>query len=368
MYSLLFILTIAVMAFTENTKHVFWYKCIDNNYNLADQTGPNIGGEIVKHQGKVLSATIRGSAGNQDPTITLGNGLDNAQARSFVIWYKDLCDFKLTEGATLKSAKFRGEYRDLWTGSAFQSAGPVKPRVGVVNMNGHFSALRVTPEDLPDDAVWADPLNPLSGSMGFEMSDESFMAEEHKSFNTPSGANGSGLRPLEGIFFEMDITVQTRYILDNHGQLGIAAVVTAGDGSTGKCNLYAYEKFVPNIFSTNPWTKDGNTAHLVLEIENGTLIPKEQNSSEKLHIRTNELKLSSYPNPFNAATQIIYNCGKANSGMLKIYSIDGKVALRQEVRGTGVFFYKATNLSNGVYLCLLSTEDGELSKRLFLRK
>ncbi|MBL8027468.1 MAG: hypothetical protein JNL74_13695, partial [Fibrobacteres bacterium] len=205
MKTLLILLTFIALTFSANTKHVFWYKCIEKNYSLSDSAGgkgPNIQGEIVRHDGKALSATIRGSAGNQDPIITLGNGLDNAQARCFVIWYKDLCDLKLTEGAVLKSAKFRGEFRDDWSSSSFASAGPLKPRVGVVNVQRHFDMLNVNEYTHPDNAIWMDPLNPLSGSMGYSESGQQFMAEEYQNFNAPASSNGTTF-PLDGLFFEM---------------------------------------------------------------------------------------------------------------------------------------------------------------------
>ena len=209
------VLASVVSVSGQNTKHVFWYKCIQNNYNITDPAGPNIQGNVLKYEGKVLTSTVRGSAGNVEPTITLGNGLDNAQARSFVFWYKDLCGKILLNGGKLLSAKFRGEYRDNWGGNAFCNAGPINARVGVVNVQGHLTALGVTPENHPDDAVWSDPLNPLSGSMGLTTSGESFAAEEVKSITCLPGNNGQGAKPLEGLFFEMDVTNQVRYILNN---------------------------------------------------------------------------------------------------------------------------------------------------------
>ncbi|MBL8025277.1 MAG: hypothetical protein JNL74_02640, partial [Fibrobacteres bacterium] len=306
MKTLLILLTFITLTYSENTKHVFWYKCIQNNYRISDSAngfGPNIQGDVIKHEGKAFTVTTK--LGIQEPLFTLGNGLDNAQARSSVFWYKDLCELKFSPGSTLKSAKFRGEYRDNWMGNAFCNTGPLRPRVGVVNIKGHLDALWATPSTHPDNAVWSDPLNPLSGSMGYDKSGDNFKAQEIKNILAPYGTDPKGSKPLEGKFFEMDITKQVQFILNNDGQLGIAAVVNMGDGSTGKINLYAFEdcpKYSIPAATSDPWTQDGNTTHLLLEIENGTLIPKDQNASEKVSIVSNKLSLAVQPNPFNAST------------------------------------------------------------------
>lgn len=264
-----------VVGVSAQTKHVFWYKATMDTipYKLSDVNGPNLQGVTDVHPGKALTATIRGSAGNQDPVITLGNGLDNAQARSAVIWYADLCRKKLSSGATLTSAKFRGEYRDQWGGTAFCNAGPLNAKVGVVNVQGHMDALVVTPATHPDNAYWADNNNPLAHNMGYDMPDVVRMAQQTISKTALAGHDGTSPR-IERQFFEMDITAQVNYILANNGQLGIAATVAAGDGNTGKVNLYSFEDGAITLATANPWTTDGNTCHIVLEINNGTLIDK----------------------------------------------------------------------------------------------
>ncbi|MBL8027094.1 MAG: T9SS type A sorting domain-containing protein [Fibrobacteres bacterium] len=361
-------LTMVVGANAGNTKHVFWYKATSAAapYNMADATGPNLQGVTDVHGGKALTATIRGSAGNQDPLITLGNGLDNAQARSFVIWYDDLCKLSLTSGATLTSAKFRGEYRDNWMGNAFCNAGPLKPRVGVVKIQGHFDALGVTAASHPDNAVWADPLNPLSGSMGYEMSGEAFQAEQTLNMTALAGANGSGSKPLEGLFFEMDVTTQVRHILNQtvKSPLGIAAVITAGDGSTGKINLYGMEDGVIAGATSDPWTKDGNTCHLVLEVAGGTLAPIAAEVAPVSASKTASISVN--PSPCNAVTTISYNTGLAKSGSVKIFNIEGKLVHSAKVSGQNSFVWNAKNLTKGLYVCRIEAGKNIVSRNIIV--
>ncbi|MBL8027469.1 MAG: T9SS type A sorting domain-containing protein [Fibrobacteres bacterium] len=372
MKTLLILLIFIALTFSENTKHVFWYKCIQNNYKITDSAngfGPNIQGDVIKHEGKALTASI---LYDSETSIWLGNSVQGPSGRSFVIWYMDLCGLKLSEGAKLKSAKFRGEYKDNFMGDPLCIAGPIYPRVGVVKMQGHFDDLGVTPSNHPDNATWADLLNPLSGCMGYDKSGcmvaNNFEAQEIKNILAPYGNNGKGSKPLEGKFFEMDITTQVQFILDHEEQHGIASVVTPGDGSTGKISLYAYEDGFISGATSDPWTQDGNTTHLLLEIENGTLIPKDQNASEKVSIVSNKLSLAVQPNPFNASTQIVYNCGNGIKGTLTLYSIDGKISFSKKIQGTGSHTLNATNLSNGVYVCRLDTKEGQLTERLLSRK
>ncbi|MBL8027093.1 MAG: T9SS type A sorting domain-containing protein [Fibrobacteres bacterium] len=358
----------------QNTKHVFWYKCIANNYDLADASGPNIQGTVVKHEGKALTATVRGSAGNQDPTITLGNGLDDAQARSFVFWYKDLCGKILLNGGKLITAKFRGEYRDNWMGNAFCNAGTINARVGVVSIQGHLDALKVTPENHPDDAVWSDPFNTLNSViMGLTAPGESFAAEEIKNITCFAGNNGQGLKPLEGLFFEMDVTNQVRYILSNPkvsgtaniAQLGIAAVVTAGNGSTGKINLYGFENCIMTGATSDPWTTDGNTCHLILEVENGT-IAVEQTKVSNGTVISKAASISLSPSPCNIMTKITYSTGLAEKGVLSIYDIGGRLVKSRSVSGTGSFDFSTVDLTKGLYVCKITAGNSISVKNLII--
>jgi len=357
-----------VAGVNAQTKHVFWYKATSATapYNMADATGPNLQGVTDVHGGKALTATIRGSVGNQDPLITLGNGLDNAQARSFVIWYKDLCDLKLSTGATLTSAKFRGEYRDNWSGNAYCNAGPLKPRVGVVDVKGHFDALGVAAASHPDNAVWADPLNPLSGFMGYTMSGEAFQAEQNQNFNAPAGATAAGAKPLEGQFFEMDVTQQVRHILSNNGNLGIAAVITEGDGSTGKINLYGFEDGAIAGATSDPWTTDGNTCHLVLEVAGGTLEPKPIAAEKVVAGISKVASVSVNPSPCNAVTTISYNTGLAKNGTVKIFNIEGKLVHSAKVSGQSSFVWNAKNLTKGLYVCRIEAGKNIVSRNIIV--
>lgn len=353
-----------VVGASAQTKHVFWYKVISKNYNIADVNGPDIQGTVVKHEGKALTAYIRGSAGDQAPTFVLGNGLLNAAAFSSVIWYADLCSSKLTAGATLTSAKFRGEYRDNWSGNAFCNAGPLNAKVGVVSIQGHLDALSATPATHSDVATWADPVNPLGNSMGFDMPGTQRMAQQTISKTAVAGNNGS-TPLLEGEFFELDVTSQVNYILSNPGQLGIAASVASGDGNTGKVNLYGFEDCNISGATLDPWTKDGNTCHLVLEIANGTLENKV--AAEKMSMKAvKTASVSVNPSPCNSVTTVSYNTGLAKNGAVKIFNIEGKLVHSEKVAGQGSFVWSAKNLTKGLYVCRIEAGKNVVSRNLIV--
>ncbi|MBL8026020.1 MAG: T9SS type A sorting domain-containing protein, partial [Fibrobacteres bacterium] len=170
-------------------------------------------------------------------------------------------------------------------------------------------------------------------------------------------------------FFEMNITKQVEYILSQSGQLGIAAVINPGDGSTGKITLYAYENFSPIIPTrTKPWTTDGNTCHLLLEIENGTLEYKPGASVDRKKSPLVEIQLTANPNPFNPTTNIVYNCGHNKSGLIRLYSTSGQLILSKQVTGAGNINLNGTNLSSGLYFCKLETNSKSSIISLLLSK
>jgi hypothetical protein len=349
----------------QNTKHVFWYNGSD--YNIADATGPNIQGTVVLHEGKSLTATTRILTGNQELGYNLGNG-DVGNGFSNVIWYADLCSLKLSEGATLTSAKFRGEYRDNYMGNAFCQPGAINARVGVVSVERHLTYLGVTPDEHPDNAQWADALNPVNTSMGFSGATSSFVAQQTKNITAPQGNSGSA-PVLEGQFFEMDITVQVDTILRRTevSQLGIASICPIATGGAGKINLYATEDGNVAAATADRWSQDGNSAHLVLEITGGTLVGKIAVESG-VAVSSNETSISSKPNPCNPVTTISYNTGVAKHGIVKIFSAEGKLVHSVKVEGNNSFVWNGKNLTSGIYVCRLEAGKTVASRNIILMK
>lgn len=375
---LVVIAALSLFVSAQSTKHVFWYRCVQNNYNLAtfnaaDSSGPNIQGEVVKHQGKQLTATVRLSAGNHEAGYNLGNY--NSAGFSNVIWFADLCSLKLSTGATLTSAKFRGEYRDAYSGNPFNTGGAINARVGVVSIANHLSYLDVLPHQHPDNGTWADADNPVTATMGFSAPGGSFQAQESKAITTKEGNNGITTQ-IEGQFFEMDITTQVNYILSdpatsgNIRQLGIASIVPTASLGTGKVNLYAFENFQASMATADPWTTDYNTGHLLLEVANGTLEYKDGMIAveDGVTAESDDASITSNPNPCNPVTVISYNTGAAKSGVVKIFNAEGKLVNTTKVSGKGSFSWNGKALNSGIYFCRLEAGKSVASHNLILMK
>jgi hypothetical protein len=79
-----------------------------------------------------------------------------------------------------------------------------------------------------------------------------------------------------------------------------------------------------------------------------------------------------YPNPFNPTTKIRYEISRSTNVILKVVNILGEVVkiLIEEVKYPGnyeVEFY-AGNLSSGVYIAVLQTNEAQLAKAMLLIK
>jgi len=88
--------------------HVFWYKCIANNYSITDNRGPDIQGPVVKHEGMIMSATLAQHSGNSEACLFLDRGWMTCRSVVAVAWLKDLNSLS----GSCVSAKVRAEYRD----------------------------------------------------------------------------------------------------------------------------------------------------------------------------------------------------------------------------------------------------------------
>ncbi len=250
--------------------HVFWYNCIKNGYNLTANPGPEIPANVIKHEGMVVSAKKRQSEGNQDPSFGLGNGPSNAGFCSFV-WFKDLNNL---QGKAI-SAKVRGEYRDAFGGNPYCTPGPMLIRCGVVDYANNIKDVWGDIEDVSATATWMDAENPLGWSMNYSADTNRLAAEKYISVTVPQGVRSDGEDAvLDKKFFEIDVTDQVNWILSHtgtnkgkySGQYGIVFLTKMGDGTTGKVNLYSDEAN-GNIITANPWTTDGNTLHLVGQMD-----------------------------------------------------------------------------------------------------
>ncbi len=252
---------------SSEPNHVFWYNCIENRYNISQNPGPNLSPDCIKHQGMVVSAKRRQSEGNQEPSFGLGNGPSNAGFCSFV-WFKDLNNL---QGKAV-FAKVRGEYRDNYAGKPYCTPGPMHIRCGVVDYANNINDIWGDIESIPATATWMDHENPLYWSMNYSADTNKLAAEEIIDVTAPQGVtNDIDDAVLDKMFFEIDVTEQVNWILSHtfsnkgrlSGQYAIVFLTEMGDGTTGRVNLYSDESAARNITTANPWTNDGNTLHLV---------------------------------------------------------------------------------------------------------
>jgi hypothetical protein len=79
-----------------------------------------------------------------------------------------------------------------------------------------------------------------------------------------------------------------------------------------------------------------------------------------------------YPNPFNPSTKINYDLPLDGKVTLKIFDIAGKEVstLINEFRSAGYYTinFKADNLSSGIYLYILTSNDLVLTKKMLIVK
>jgi hypothetical protein len=159
------------------------------------------------------------------------------------------------------------------------------------------------------------------------------------------------------------------YVLQNSGQLAIMLLVPVGGGNTGKVSSYGREN-CPEVAtlscgSDNPWTPDGNSAHIVVEsddlvvgIEDGA----EGTVADEVSLAQNA------PNPFNPETRISFNTGTTGTGLLWIYNAEGRAVYSEQLNGSGTVYWNAAGLAAGVYLARLTVGNRVASRRMILIK
>jgi hypothetical protein len=323
-------------------------------------------GGIVAHckAGNALTPLCGADAAYFD----VGSGLDDAQGDCAWFWSGDLCHMT----GIAASARFRAEFRDGWNSRAFCNAGPIAIHRGVVDFQGNLDFWGG--EDSIDVATsWKDDANLIGSFMGFNIMDPWIKASDTLQFSAPAGRQ-SDITPsvLDGKFVELDCTPQVNWILQHtkeagetalSGQYAIVFLVTPGQGSIGKVSTYtAEEGAIPAIGSDTPWTRDGNTGHLVVE---GNITSKE---NPALRDGSRSIALSqNTPNPFSARTSIAYNAG-SRSGVLRIFDAGGRMVLGRPVTGRGSVEWNASQMVSGIYLCRLAVGSSAVTKRMALFK
>jgi hypothetical protein len=336
--------------------HVFWHNAVSNQYGLTDSAGPALPADAVIHEGLIASGTRAQHHGGQDPgAIAIGNSPTGDQGRSSFFWSEDLCGMS----GSAVTAKVRGEFRDGWVSNAFCNSGPIKLKIGVVSFQNNISYYGGI-NNIPLDAGWHDSLNVLGSSMVIAAESETVYVI------APSGrVSGTSPSVLDKHFFEIDVTNQVDWILRNSGQWAIVFIVDQGlSNGTGKINLYGAENCVLGTGSDDPWTADGNTAHIMVY---GDLQPISVEERPETASK-NSLIGPISPNPFKPSTRLSYNLGPNRPGTLQIFDIRGKMVFERPIQGSGIVIWDARGFGSGVYVLKLLSGGKTDSRKLILQR
>jgi len=366
---MIIILLLAGTLFAET--HVFWYNASKNNYPITEcfkvkgvNKGPCIPADAVLHEGMIVSGTMVLATSSESDYFAIGGII---RGNSSFIWSEDLN--KLTGSAT--SAKIRGEYWDGWYGYALCKAGSWPVRTGVADFQGNINSWGGV-DQVPENAEWEDFLNPFSPAMGYDLNQRTLAVEETLTLEMHQEGRGEFDNPsvLDSQFYEIDVTDQVNWILSNEGQHAIVFLVHLDDRDSGFVTLFSHEDSrdsdrTTGSFSDNPWTKDGNTMHLVVE-------------SSDLQSISNERKYGIYsensligpisPNPFKPAASIPYHLGFGLKGTLQIFDLRGRLVFSRPIQGSGTVTWDASGLGSGVYLLKALSAGKTYSRKLVLQR
>lgn len=104
----------------------------------------------------------------------------------------------------------------------------------------------------------------------------------------------------------------------------------------------------------------------------GQLMPKENGQNELNISEISNYKLNFFPNPFNPVTTIFYQVPKDGITTLKVFDLVGKeistILNKYQSAGKYEINFDASNLSSGIYLCMLKLDDYVLVKKMLLVK
>jgi hypothetical protein len=135
------------------------------------------------------------------------------------------------------------------------------------------------------------------------------------------------------------------------------------DAATGYNNLGV------NVFVDNSAAGQQYNGELWFEPLMPTSTEDEINSLEK---GKTELRIQSFPNPFNNSTQIKIEVAESSNISLKLFNVLGEqvdsIINDYRLKGEYQINYNSNNLSSGVYYCILSSEKNSISSKIMLIK
>jgi hypothetical protein len=246
-----------------DTTHVFWYKCIDSNYNLSASPGPNVQAPFVKHQGWSISGSQR-TVGTTQLSYhnRLYMGHSTGTSLNSYFYFRELS--KATGHCS--SAVIRAT-----SDTAFTHSGPIKLKCGIFDMSSTLAHYGLPPYVDPqfplelfngNEAIYSS--RAFDSTFGYDSTSSTFVQETTYTFNTPSGSYSTD-------FIEFDVTKQVNWILSHtglnkgtySGQYGIALLTLSGTNDSSIFRLFADESFAS---STADGKYRGNSLHLLVKI------------------------------------------------------------------------------------------------------
>jgi hypothetical protein len=185
----------------------------------------------------------------------------------------------------------------------------------------------------------------------------------------------------EEIYFHDDLEPNSITIAYSDIEGGEAGIVTNGNGTVnwldGNINTdplfvdagngdYHLQPTSPCIDAgdpTSPLDPDGTTADM------GAWFYNQGSAIEDNEIQHVNFNLSNYPNPFNPLTTIKFNIKENEVGVLSIFNIKGQLLESHRFEaGEHNFQWDASDMSSGVYLYKLQTENNTVNKKMLLLK
>lgn len=86
----------------------------------------------------------------------------------------------------------------------------------------------------------------------------------------------------------------------------------------------------------------------------------------------NELKLKSFPNPFNNTTKILFKVGNSSNITLRLYNLLGEqidtLINDYRLKGSYEVNLNAASLTSGIYYCVLTSENSSVATKIILLK
>lgn len=141
-----------------------------------------------------------------------------------------------------------------------------------------------------------------------------------------------------------------------------SAIVIDGSAYTlGNCDTFSSKYQLASgsgVIDPNSYTVTYGSS--TCEYTNGTL-----GIDDIIFINNKTLKL--YPNPVRNSDKLNINFALNMSAKINVYSLDGKLVLRDQLNNSKFKDINISNLSNGIYLLRLETDNASITKKFIIQ-